>query len=97
MSKLELDKKHFIESDSYCFILKKRTGRLDKKTEEEITENIGYFTTLQATLKHYYLKLDIKKEKLEHVKDVILYLDKIDKKIDKIGEGIELKLWNQIK
>jgi polyhydroxyalkanoate synthesis regulator protein len=80
--KIQLSEKVFLESDSMQFIIRKYTGRIDEKTQQETYTNLGYFSNFKSALKHI-VKMDLLESDLESFVDVQDRLNAIEKKIDK--------------
>jgi hypothetical protein len=79
--KIQVEDKVFIESDGIQFILKKYSGAVDKKTGSEIFKALGYFSTLQQTVKHV-IKMQCMESTATTFQQLFDDLDRIEKNIE---------------
>ena len=79
--KILVDENTYLESDENQFILKKYTGKFDKKTEKEIFKVLAYCNTLNGALKHLK-KIMILESDAETFQELLQHIKKIDEKID---------------
>jgi len=50
---IELYDGYYIRSDAYGYILDRHTGRFDKKTGVEVSNTVGFYTTIPGALKAF--------------------------------------------
>jgi hypothetical protein len=80
--KIQVENKIFIESDEKQFILKEYTGKFDDKGNE-LYKTFGYFGSVNQALKHV-VKLKIMKSEAANVKELIAYVERIEKWIEEL-------------
>lgn len=80
MLKIQVAENTYIGSDSLQYIIKKYTGATDKEGKE-ISTSLGYFTTLNATLK-YLTQMKLKESEATNIKELLIDLKRIEQEID---------------
>jgi hypothetical protein len=81
--KIKVEDKLFIESDGMQFILKKYSGAVDKKTGAEIFKPLGYFSTLQQSIK-FLIRKKVMESDASTVKELLSDLERIEKEVESL-------------
>ena len=80
--KIQVEDKLFIESDGMQFILKRYSGKFDKN-ENETYKVLGYFGTLQQTIK-FIIKTKVMESEATTVQQLLTDLERIEKEVSEL-------------
>ena len=91
---IKINKKWYIDADKRCYILCKKTKRIDKETGEEIVifTDKSFHPSVSAALSAFIKKMQIQEVKIHDMKldEAIERFNKIEKIIIKSVNGKEI-------
>lgn len=88
---IKINDEYYIDTDNCSYVLKKVHYAKDKKTVEEIRQDIsvGYYATIDIALKGYLKHKSreiVSKKDFESIKEYLEYIKKLDKSLKEMLE-----------
>lgn len=88
---IKINDEYYIDTDTCSYVLKKVHYAKDKKTGEEIRQDIsvGYYATIDIALKGYLKHKGreiVSKKDFESIKEYLEYIKKLDKSLKEMLE-----------